>query len=199
MYDEKLVTDNLALAKYVAKKYIQSGLEYDDLLQVAYEGLVLAAARYDPGKGFAFSTFAVCCMEKRIWMQFRKKGVDAESLEDPIPGTDLVLADALEDPTDAFAEMALRDALVWAIGRLKPRERYVIEAQYSAREVRGYPGIAEVAIEGLLTKLVVETVNEYRAQCRFRRASAKEDFADIVNPKQKEEVSGDASGELSPL
>ena len=64
------------------------------------------------------------------------------------------------------------------------------EAQYSAREVRGYPGIAEVAIE---------TVNEYRAQCRFRRASAKEDFADIVNPKQKEEVSGDASGELSPL
>ena len=63
MYDEKLVTDNLALAKYVAKKYIQSGLEYDDLLQVAYEGLVLAAARYDPSKGFAFSTFAVCCMD----------------------------------------------------------------------------------------------------------------------------------------
>lgn len=130
MYDEKLVTDNLALAKYVAKKYIQSGLEYDDLLQVAYEGLVLAAARYDPGKGFAFSTFAVCCMEKRIWMQFRKKGVDTESLEDPIPGTDLVLADTLEDPTDAFAEMALRDVLVWAIGRLRPRERYVIEAQF---------------------------------------------------------------------
>ncbi len=130
MYDEKLVTDNLALAKYVAKKYIQSGLEYDDLLQVAYEGLVLAAARYDPGRGFAFSTFAVCCMKKRIWMQFQKKGVDTESLEDPIPGTDLVLADTLEDPTDAFAEMALRDALVWAIGRLKPRERYVIEVQF---------------------------------------------------------------------
>ena len=73
------------------------------------------------------------------------------------------------------------------------------QAQYSAREVRGYPRIAEVAIEGLLTKLVVETVNEYRAQCRFRRARAKEDFADIVYPKQKEEVSGDASGELSPL
>ena len=68
----------------------------------------------------------------------------------------------------------------------------MLEAQYSAREVRGYPGIAEVAIEGLLTKFVVETVNEYRAQCRFRRASAKEDFADIVNPKKKEEERGDA-------
>lgn len=73
------------------------------------------------------------------------------------------------------------------------------QAQYSAREVRGYPGIAEVAIESLLTKLVVEAVNEYRAQCRFRRARAKEDFADIVYPKQKKEVGGDASGGLSPL
>ncbi len=50
----------------MARRFIRSGLEFDDVLQAARLGLVEAARRYDPACGAAFSTFAVCYMVGEI-------------------------------------------------------------------------------------------------------------------------------------
>lgn len=129
--DDRLITDNLALAKYVAKKYANADLEYDDVLQLAYEGLVRAARTFKQDKWVAFSTYAVTCMECWIWQQFRKKRIRAESLNDPLPDTEhLTWADVVEDPVDAAEDIAVQDALVHALDQLPTRERYIIETQF---------------------------------------------------------------------
>ena len=55
---EVLIEKHLYIAEILAKKYVNKGIEYDDLIQVASIGLILAIDRYDVSKGFEFSSFA---------------------------------------------------------------------------------------------------------------------------------------------
>ena len=61
--DASLVRRYRPLVYRVASAYIGRGLELEDLLQEGMCGLVLAARRYDPDRGVAFSTYA------RVWVQ----------------------------------------------------------------------------------------------------------------------------------
>ncbi|KXB45453.1 putative RNA polymerase sigma-B factor [Tissierellia bacterium KA00581] len=71
---EKLIESNLYIADILAKKYINKGIEYDDLFQVASVGLILAIDRYDISKGFEFSSFAMPTIVGEIKRYFRDKG-----------------------------------------------------------------------------------------------------------------------------
>lgn len=54
----KLVCSNLRLVVWVANKYKDKGLEPLELYQEGNIGLMRAADKFDPDKGFAFSTYA---------------------------------------------------------------------------------------------------------------------------------------------
>lgn len=55
----ELVEHNLKLVVSIAAKYRGNGLDMDDLIQSGNLGLLTAAERYDPDRGFRFTTFAV--------------------------------------------------------------------------------------------------------------------------------------------
>ena len=48
---DELIEKNLYIAEILAKKFMNKGIEYDDLFQVASLGLVLAIDRFDVSKG----------------------------------------------------------------------------------------------------------------------------------------------------
>lgn len=129
MYDESLVTDNLNLARFVAKKYLSNDMEYEDIESIAFIGLVKAAKSFDKSKGYAFSTYAVRCIENEIKYYFRKKSICAESLDEPIQDN-LILADTIEDKTDTFEEFAMNEALKCALNELDDREKFVVDMLY---------------------------------------------------------------------
>jgi RNA polymerase sigma-B factor len=54
-----LVREHLPLARSLAARYRRTSESLEDLTQVAYVGLVLAADRYDPAHGNSFSTYAI--------------------------------------------------------------------------------------------------------------------------------------------
>ncbi len=56
---DELVERFLPLARHLARRFGRGPDGLDDLTQVASIGLLKAIDRFDPGRGFAFSTFAV--------------------------------------------------------------------------------------------------------------------------------------------
>lgn len=62
------------LALHLAKRYFRRGIEEEDLIQVAYLGLLNAIDRYDPAHGARFSSFAVPTITGEIKRHFRDSG-----------------------------------------------------------------------------------------------------------------------------
>ena len=53
----RLVENYIYVAEILAKKFAGRGVEYDDLLQVASEGLISGVERFDPDMGVQFTTY----------------------------------------------------------------------------------------------------------------------------------------------
>lgn len=56
---EALVRENIALVKFIVKRFLDRGVEYDDLFQYGCLGLLKAIDRFDPEFQVQFSTYAV--------------------------------------------------------------------------------------------------------------------------------------------
>ncbi|MBQ1484123.1 MAG: SigB/SigF/SigG family RNA polymerase sigma factor [Firmicutes bacterium] len=69
----ELVEKYLYMVDILIRKYLGKGVEYDDLYQVAALALVQAVERFDPDKGFEFSTFATPTIIGEIKKYFRDK------------------------------------------------------------------------------------------------------------------------------
>ncbi len=69
----ELVEKHLYMVDILIRKYLNKGVEYDDLYQVGALALVQAVERFDPSKGFEFSSFATPTILGEIKKYFRDK------------------------------------------------------------------------------------------------------------------------------
>ena len=71
---EKLISINSPLIKSIVKRYLNKGIEYDDLFQLGAMGFVKAINNYDPTFNVKFTTYAVPMIAGEIKRFLRDDG-----------------------------------------------------------------------------------------------------------------------------
>ena len=70
---EELVLHNMRLVAHVAKKYVSSEEEQEDLISIGTIGLMKAVDSFRPEYGNKFATYAIRCVDNELLMHLRSK------------------------------------------------------------------------------------------------------------------------------
>ncbi len=140
---EALITHNLRLVVYIAKKFESSGCGIEDLVSIGTIGLIKAVNTFRPERNIKLATYASRCIENEILMHLRKRTQrkNEVSIDDPLSadwdGNELLLSDVLGSESDlvsAALEQEQEEKLVLeAVERLPPREKKIMEMRFGLR------------------------------------------------------------------
>lgn len=68
-----LIERNMRLVAYIAKKYINTEENLEDLISIGTIGLIKAVSTFRPDKASRLGTYAARCIENELLMYFRGK------------------------------------------------------------------------------------------------------------------------------
>ena len=135
---EQLILDNMRLVYFIYDKLQKNDITIrykEDLISEGMMGLCKAANKFDPGKGYRFSTFASMCIRNEMLMFLRKtnRQVNAEvSLYDTIgidaDGNKLTYADIIEDESQTVDNYLIESTAKEFTESQKPLDRDILKA-----------------------------------------------------------------------
>jgi len=175
---EKLITHNLRLVVYIAKKFENSGVGVEDLISIGTIGLIKAVNTFCPEKNIKLATYASRCIENEILMHLRKitpmRG--DISIDEPLnidwDGNELLLSDILGSDADAvntgIEDNDERDLLLRCVNSLGERERMIMrmrfgmngQREHTQKEVADLLGISQSYISRLEKKIIDRLRNQ---------------------------------------
>ena len=137
---DALITHNLRLVVYLAKKYESSGVPTEDLISIGTIGLIKAVNTYSPDRCIKLATYASRCIGNEILMYLRKSSNRRQeaSIDEPLnvdgDGNELLLSDILGSDENQISQRLEQDAeravLHRAVAALSPRERQIMELRF---------------------------------------------------------------------
>ncbi len=167
-----LITHNLRLVVYIARKFESSGVGLEDLISIGTIGLIKAVRTFCPGRNIKLATYSSRCIENEILMYLRKNAQKRGeiSLDEPLnvdwDGNELLLSDILgSDPDEVSRRMeqeAERQQLMRCVERLSPREQRIMhlrfgicgEKEHTQKEVADLLGISQSYISRLEKRII---------------------------------------------
>ena len=169
---EPLITHNLRLVVYIAKKFESANASVEDLISIGTIGLIKAVNTFRPEKNIKLATYASRCIENEILMYLRKSSQlkNEVSIDEPLnidwDGNELLLSDVLGSDADAIhadLEQEIEYNLVLsAVDELPKRERQIMELRFglhgngshTQKEVADLLGISQSYISRLEKKII---------------------------------------------
>lgn len=170
---DTLISRNLRLVVYIAKKFDGCGTGIEDLISIGTIGLIKGVNTYKNDRGIKLATYASRCIENEILMYIRKNASHKGdvSIDEPLntdwDGNELLLSDVLdsgEGPVGAELEKSEDERTVrQAVAELDEREREIIEMRYglsgrremTQKEVADKMGISQSYISRLEKRIIV--------------------------------------------
>lgn len=167
-----LITRNLRLVVYIAKKFESTGIGIEDLVSIGTIGLIKAVNTFCPTKNIKLATYASRCIENEILMFLRKSSQYRSdlSIDEPLnidyDGNELLLSDVLGTDDDIVSKgietEAERELLRSAVSQLCDREREIMELRFgltdgkekTQKEVADMIGISQSYISRLEKKII---------------------------------------------
>lgn len=177
---ELLISHNLRLVVYLAKKFENTGVCVEDLISIGTIGLIKGINTFNPDKKIKLATYASRCIENEILMYLRRNSRTKleVSFDEPLnmdwDGNELLLSDILGTDEDIIykdieteAEITL---LKSAMKVLDDRERQIIELRFginsrenkelTQKEVADILGISQSYISRLEKRIMVRLRKE---------------------------------------
>lgn len=145
---ELLITHNLRLVVYIAKKFEAPNASTEDLVSIGTIGLMKAVKTYNPNKNIKLATYASRCIENEILMFLRKtSNTRVEmSFDEPLSidwdGNELTLRDVLGTNEDEISEKLEYDdekrLLLNVLDTLSDKEKYIMDLRFGLNDNKVY-------------------------------------------------------------
>ena len=167
-----LITHNLRLVVYIAKKFESPALNVEDLISIGTIGLIKAVNTFSVERNIKLATYASRCIENEILMYLRKTAQlkNEISLDDPLnvdwDGNELLLSDLLGSDPDivnrGIEQESEKQTLLRAVEKLDPREKQIMELRFglnrqkehTQKEVADALGISQSYISRLEKRIL---------------------------------------------
>ncbi len=180
---EPLITHNLRLVVYIARKFESCGAGIEDLISIGTIGLIKAVNTYCPSRNIKLATYASRCIENEILMFLRKSSQLRQemSIDEPLntdwDGNELLLSDVLGSDPDIVSrdieDQTERDILLDAVRRLDDRERHIMALRFglfgykehTQKEVADVLGISQSYISRLEKRIIERLKTEIEKVC----------------------------------
>ena len=158
---ELLIEHNMRLVAHIARKYLNTEEDMDDLISIGTIGLIKAVLTFNPDKTIRLASYASRCIENELLMYFRsKKKTNRDvSLYEPLgtdqDGNQITFADILESPERELWESVVLHKDIRRLYKVIPeildqREQFIIRKRYglyntkpfTQREIAEWLGIS---------------------------------------------------------
>ena len=175
---EKLITHNLRLVVYIAKKYDAPGSNLEDLISIGSIGLIKAVNTFCPQRNIKLATYASRCIENEILMYLRKYAnlKNELSIDEPLnvdwDGNELLLSDVLGTDSDEISnDIETEDEkrlLRLLVNNLNEREREIMIMRFglmggeelTQKDVADRLGISQSYISRLEKRIIAKLKEE---------------------------------------
>lgn len=179
---ELLITHNLRLVVYIAKKFESKTTSTEDLVSIGTIGLMKAVRTFDSDKNIKLATYASRCIENEILMHLRKvNNMKSEmSFDEPLSidwdGNELTLRDVLgTDPDDVFEPIEYSDEkrlLLKIVDELPEKEKRLMimrfglkgNESHTQKQLADALGISQSYISRLEKRILDKIKNEMLKQ-----------------------------------
>lgn len=180
---ELLITHNLRLVVYIAKKFDGCQTSTEDLVSIGTIGLMKAVKTFNPNKNIKLATYASRCIENEILMHLRKaSNLKAElSFDEPLSvdwdGNELTLSDVLGTEPDEISETLEYDdekrLLCRIVNDLPEKERQLMVLRFglggakdhTQKQLADQMGISQSYISRLEKRILEKIRREMIKQC----------------------------------
>ena len=177
---KRLISHNLRLVVYLARKFENTGVGVEDLISIGTIGLIKGIQTFNTDKNIKLATYASRCIENEILMHLRRTNkLKLEvSFDEPLnvdwDGNELLLSDILGTEEDVIYRDLETEAEIGmlrnAMEKLSDREREIIELRYgynrgnekemTQKEVADLLGISQSYISRLEKKIMLRLRRE---------------------------------------
>ena len=173
-----LITHNLRLVVYIAKKFESKTTSTEDLVSIGTIGLMKAVKTFNLDKNIKLATYASRCIENEILMHLRKvNNMKSEmSFDEPLSvdwdGNELTLRDVLgTDPDDVFEPIEYTDEkrlLLKVVDSLPEKEKRLMimrfglngTVSHTQKQLADELGISQSYISRLEKRILGKIKNE---------------------------------------
>jgi RNA polymerase sporulation-specific sigma factor len=180
---DKLITHNLRLVVYIARKFENSGVGIEDLISIGTIGLIKAVNTFCPSRNIKLATYSSRCIENEILMYLRKNAPlrNEMSIDEPLnvdwDGNELLLSDILGSDPDIvnrnIEQEAEKNLLLECISQLSEREQFIMRLRFgisgnkehTQKEVADLLGISQSYISRLEKKIIKRLKKDIERAC----------------------------------